>query len=380
VLRIGILTDGLVERRVGGSLHIGNGGVGVYIYNLVAHLRQVDPVNQYVTIRCGGGGLDLYGGGEPHVALRPSWWNRVGRWLDVPYPRVVREHGLDLIHYPNQFGGAFLPRRAKRVVTLHDITPLLFPQHHPLVRRLGYAALMRRSLAAADHVIVDASHTAADLAARGVDPAKISVIPLGAAERFRPGLRSDGFAARYGLPERYVLSVGVLEPRKNHACLIAALARLHADGEPIALVLAGREGWRWRNPLDDPRLAHLRPFVHLHRDVPDADLPELYARATVFAYPSLYEGFGLPVVEAMASGTPVVAARSSALPEVAGDAALFADPHDVEQWVAQLRAVLRDAALRQRLRAAGLQRAAQLRWRQTAERTRAVYEQVCRAH
>lgn len=377
-LRIGILTDGLVEREVDGTARIANGGVGVYIYNLVTHLRQVDPVNCYVTIRCGGGRLDLYGGADQHVALRPSWWNRIGRWLDVPYPRVVREHALDLIHYPNQFGGAFLPQRTKRVVTLHDITPLLYPSHHPLVRLAGYKTLMRRSLAAADRVIVDATHTANDLIARGVDAAKLSVIPLGVAERFQADLRSPGFAARYALPERYILSVGVLEPRKNHACLIAALQRLHERGERIALVLAGRQGWRWQDPLAAGHLAHLRPFVHLHRDVPDADLPELYARASVFAYPSLYEGFGLPVVEAMASGTPVVASRTSALPETVGDAALLADPHDPRAWADQLLDVLRDAALRARLRTAGLARARQLRWRHTAERTRAVYEQVCR--
>src|SRR5512147_3027347 len=284
-LRIGILTDGLEEREVDGTVRIGNGGVGVYIYNLVAELRRIDPVNRYVTIRCGGGGLDLYArAGRDHVALRGSSWHRLARWIDVPYARMVRDLQLDVLHYPNQFGGAFLPRHAKRVVTLHDITPLLYPRYHPRRSVLGYRLLMRRALAAADHIIVDAGHTADDLVARGVAAReRVSVIPLAAAERFTPGVRSRDFAARYALPERFILTVGVLEPRKNHLCLLRALRRLHERGEAIGLVIVGRAGWRWRDPLSDPDVAHLRDWVRVYRDVPDADLPELYSRAAVFA-------------------------------------------------------------------------------------------------
>jgi glycosyltransferase involved in cell wall biosynthesis len=376
-LRIGILTDGLEERAVDGAVRIANGGVGVYIYHLVAHLRQIDPVNRYVTIGCGGG-LDLYAGGE-HVALRRSAWNRLARWTDLPYARIARDRRLDLLHYPNQFGGAFLPQHTKRVVTLHDITPLLYPRHHPRRSVLGYRLLMRRSLGAADHIIVDAAHTADDLVTRGAAAReRVSVIPLAAAERFKPGVRSELFSARYDLPERFILTVGVLEPRKNHACLLRALHRLHQRGEPIGLVIAGRDGWRWRDPLDDPAVSHLRPWVRIYRDVPDADLPELYGRAAVFAYPSLYEGFGLPVVEAMACGTPVVASHASSLPEVAGGAALLADPHDAADFAARLLTVLRDPALHSRLRAAGQARARTLTWQRTAELTREVYERVCR--
>lgn len=380
-LRIGILTDGLEERDVGGAAQIANGGVGVYIYNLVTHLRQIDTVNQYVTIRCGDGRLDLYSGGmkDDHVALRRSTWNRLARWVDLPYPRIVRDLRLDLLHYPNQFGGAFLPRHTKRVVTLHDITPLLYPRHHPRRSVLGYRMLMRRSLRAADHIIVDAAHTATDLFTRGAATAeKVSVIPLGVADQFTPGVRSAGFTSRYDLPDRFILTVGVLEPRKNHACLIHALQHLHRRGECIGLVIVGRDGWRWQDPLADPAAAHLRRWVRIYRNVPDADLPEFYGRAAVFAYPSLYEGFGLPVAEAMACGTPVVASHAASLPEVAGTAALLADPRDAADFAAKLLAVLQDPALRAQLSAAGRQRSRILCWRHTAERTRAVYERVCR--
>jgi len=381
-VRVGILTDGLEERAAdGGGVTIANGGVGVYIDQLVAHLRRIDPVNEYLTVRVGGGRLDLYAGAgaRQHVALPASYWNRLAYRVDLPYRRLDRRFGLDLLHYPNQLGGAFLPRRTRRVVTLHDITPLLFPDAHPRRRVLGYRLLLRRSLAAADHVIVQATHTAADLLARGLVTAdRLSVIPLAAAARFTPAACSDAFAERYDPPARFVLTVGVLEPRKNHAGLLAALQLLHQRGERIALVIVGKDGWRWRDPLAEPGLAPLRSWVRVYRNVPDADLPEFYRRAAVFAYPSLYEGFGLPVVEAMACGTPVVSSDAASLPEVAGGAALLADPRDADDFAAKLLAVLRDGALRERLRADGLRRSADLTWQRTAERTRGVYERVCR--
>ena len=380
-LRIGILTDGLVERDGAGGVEIANGGVGVYVRQLITNLRRVDPINTYLTVRLGAGRLELFtaDGGRQHIALPGSAAHRLAAWVDVPYRHLARDWQLDLLHFPNQFGGAFLPRATRRVVTLHDITPLLFPGQHPPRRVLGYRLLLRRALRRADHVIVDAAHTAADLVGRRlVDRARVSVIPLAADERFAPAPAPADVIARYQLPERYLLTVGVLEPRKNHARLVAALDRLHAAGDAAHLVIVGREGWRWQDPLALPALAHLRPYVHVLRNVPDADLPALYAGAAVFAYPSLYEGFGLPLVEAMACGTPVVASNAASLPEVAADAALLVDPLDVDALAAALGAVRGDPALAARLRDAGLRRSRELSWQRTAEATRAVYERVCR--
>ena len=187
-LRIGIITDGLQERVVDGEVRIANGGVGVYIYQLIRHLLLIDPVNQYHLIRFGAGSLDIYRDARGrNVFLRASRPHRLLGMLDVPYAGLVRDLGLDLVHYPNQFGGAFLPRTIKRVATLHDLTPILFPQLHPRGRVLGYRALARYSLRRCDRVIVYSANTRRDLLNRGmVAQGAIVNIPLGV----NPGLQA----------------------------------------------------------------------------------------------------------------------------------------------------------------------------------------------
>ncbi len=378
-LRIGIITDGLQERVVDGEVRIANGGVGVYIYQLVRHLLLIDPVNQYHLIRFGAGSLDIYRDSRGrNVFLRASRPHRLLGMLDVPYAGLVRDLGLDLVHYPNQFGGAFLPRTVKRVATLHDLTPLLFPQLHPRSRVLGYRALARYSLRRCDRVIVYSANTRRDLLNRGmVAQGAIVNIPLGVNPAFKRVTGTTSFAPRYQLTRPFILTVGVLEPRKNHVLLFEVLRRLRERGEQIDLVIIGRPGWRWRNPLAQPQFKALGPWVRIYEDVPDADLVEFYNRAAVFAYPSLYEGFGLPILEAMACGTPVVSATGSSLPEVAGDAALYADSRDAEGFAGQVARVLRDPALRAQMVEAGLRRAREFSWRRTAEQTLAVYRSVC---
>lgn len=379
LLRIGIVTDGLQERTVGGEVRIANGGVGVYIYQLIRHLLQVDPVNQYFLIRFGRGMLDIYRHDRVRgVFLHPSRRNRALGLFDVPYPQLVRELNLDLLHYPNQFGGAFLPRSVKRVATLHDLTPMLFPHLHPRRRVLGYRLLARYSLRRCERVIVYSANTRRDLLDhRMAAPGAIVNIPLGVNPAFKPGLATDTFRRRYRLERPFILTVGVLEPRKNHVLLFEVLRRLREGGERIDLVIVGREGWRWKNPLDKPEFRGLKPWVRIVADVPDADLAGLYNSATVFAYPSLYEGFGLPILEAMACGVPVVSSGASSLPEVAGDAALYADPHDADGFTAQVARVLRDRALRKQMVEEGLRRARQFSWRRAAQETLAVYHEVC---
>jgi glycosyltransferase involved in cell wall biosynthesis len=378
-LRIGIITDGLQERMVDGEVRIANGGVGVYIYQLIRHLSLTDPVNHYFLIRFGAGALDIYHDTRIRsVFLHPSRRNRMLGMLDFPYAGLARRLELDLLHYPNQFGGAFLPRSVKRVATLHDLTPLLFPRMHPRRRVLGYRLLARYSLRRCDRVIVYSANTRHDLLQRGMAANDTIIdIPLGVSPAFKSGVKTAAFEQRYPAPRPFILTVGVLEPRKNHALLFEVLRRLRAMGEEVDLVVIGRDGWRWKSPLERPEFKALAPWVRILADVPDHDLVEFYNRAALFAYPSLYEGFGLPILEAMACGTPVVSSSASSMPEVGGDAALFADPRNAEAFTGQVSRVLRDGALRRRMAEAGLRRARQFSWRRTAVETLAVYQNVC---
>ncbi|HEY2105206.1 MAG TPA: glycosyltransferase family 1 protein, partial [Candidatus Binataceae bacterium] len=347
-LRIGIITDGLMERVSGGEVRIANGGVGVYIYQLIRHLFQVDPVNQYFLIRFGAGQLDIYQNQRAHNVFLPAFkFNRTLGLADIPYASLVRKLGLDLVHYPNQFGGAFLPRHIKRVATLHDLTPLLFPHLHPRRRVLGFRLLAGTSLRRCDRIIVYSANTRRDLlgAAMAARDAVVN-IPLGVNPGLKPGVATDGFVRRYQITRPFILSVGVLEPRKNHIVLFEMLRHLRKQGEAIDLIVIGREGWRWSSPLARPEFKEIAPWVRILADIPDAEMAEFYNRSAVFVYPSLYEGFGLPILEAMACGTPVVSSSSSSLPEVGGDAALYANPHDSQAFANQVARVLSDRELR----------------------------------
>ncbi len=209
-------------------------------------------------------------------------------------------------------------------------------------------------------------------------PGAIVNIPLGVNPAFKPGLATDQpLRAAISSSRPFILTVGVLEPRKNHVLLFEVLRRLRESGEQIDLVIIGRPGWRWRNPLERPQFKPLRPWVRIIEDVPDADLVEFYNRAAVFAYPSLYEGFGLPILEAMACGAPVVSATGVVAAGSGRRRGFVCRPHDAEGFAAQVARVLHDPALRAQMVEAGLRRAREFSWRRTAEQTLAVYRSVC---
>jgi len=377
--RIGIVTDGLIERRVGNEIRIANGGVGVYIYQLIRSLLEERTANEYFLIRFGQGQLDIYRHSVAHcVPLPVRAWKPVEILLDLPYARLARELHLDLLHFPNQFGGGFLPRAMRRVATLHDLTPILLPRTHPLVRVAAYRMLARLALGKSDRVIVPSHATRKDLVdMKYATDDRVAVIPMGLSDVFKPGVRTSDFTKTYGLERAFILNVGVLEPRKNQSLLFEVLRRIRDAGVDIDLVIVGREGWQWQSPLERAEFEPLRRHVRIFRDVPEAALVEFYGRASVFVFPSIYEGFGLPIIEAMACGAPVVASNNSSLPELGQQAALYANARDAGAFVTLIKRLLDDNELRQGLIAAGKARARQFSWRRTAQLTSELYESVC---
>ncbi|HZU04922.1 MAG TPA: glycosyltransferase family 1 protein [Chloroflexota bacterium] len=279
-------------------------------------------------------------------------------------------------------------RRPATVFTVHDLAFLIQPQTHLPTNRLFLTALMPRFVAAATAIIADSEATRRDLLRYYPAAAlKVHVVHLGVEATFQPVApeAARAVASRYGLPERYVLFVGVLEPRKNIQTLLRAYRSLlqQRDGGTagsLPLVIVGPRGWWYRDLYRAVRELGLAALVRFLGPVPDADLPALYSGATAFVYPSLYEGFGLPPLEALACGTPVVCSDRAALPEVVGDAALLVDPQDAGAIARALARVLDDDHLRQALRVRGLARAARFTWERTAQATVRVYEQALAAH
>jgi alpha-1,3-rhamnosyl/mannosyltransferase len=271
--------------------------------------------------------------------------------------------------------------RAKRVVTFHDLTVLLFPQWHPAKRLREMRAGLPASVAVADRIIVVSHATKDDVVKHlAVDPERIAVVPLAVDASFRPLPRADVETALAPLglaPGSYLLFLGTREPRKNLGRLLEAAVRTGADVGP--LVIAGADGWG----TDDlrPRIAELarQGRVRALGYVPEALRPALLSGARVFVYPSLYEGFGLPPLEAMACGTPAVTSNVSALPETVGDAALMIDPLDVDALADAIRRLWQDEALRAELRARGLARAREFSWERTARLTLAAYVEATRS-
>ncbi len=298
-------------------------------------------------------------------------------------PAALRRLRVDIFHGMDHVGIPLVGRSGKYVVTVHDVIPLILPEtftpRHRLVVRLALARVRRK----ADLVVVPSHAVKRDVVRRvGLPEDRVVVTHEGCEPRFRPvrsaAARRD-VAARYGLPPRYVLAVGTLEPRKNLTTLLEAFARLRRDGEvdaDLRLVLAGARGW-----LDEPIFATVRSLgledaVRFTGFVDDADLPVVYSGAALFVFPSLHEGFGLPLLEAMACGVPVVTSNISSMPEVAGDAAVLVDPRDADGLAAAIARLLRDGALRDRLREAGIARARQFSWEATARRTLDAYASV----
>ncbi|MBC7226906.1 MAG: glycosyltransferase family 4 protein [Thermoflexales bacterium] len=324
---------------------------------------------------------------------RPSPWDlsalageRV-RVVDVPLspfslrqqwavPRFMRRLRADLYHSPYYL----MPYRpgVPTVLTVHDLIPLRFPRQSTLQARLLFRWTTALALRAADHVIAVSEATRQDLLRFFPLPAdRVSVIPEAADPAFRPcsPAEVEALRCRYGLPESFVLYVGSNKPHKNLTRLVEAWAQITEYGVRNTLIIAGPWDPRYPEPRRRAEQLGLQAIRWLG-PVPEADLPALYSAADLFVFPSLYEGFGLPVLEAMACGAPVVCSNTSSLPEVAGDAALRVDPTDVRALAEAVANLLTDEVQREEMRKRGWQQAARFSWERTAAMTLDVYRSV----
>ncbi len=350
------------------------GGIGRYVRELVAALARQPADLDYRLFVSGADQLPALPGANftwKPTHLTPGTLARIWQRARVPLP-VEFFTGSVALYHATDF--VLPPTRARSLLTVHDLSFVRVPETASVQLKSYLDAVVPRSVRRADHVLADSQATKDDLIELyGTPPEKITVLLSGVDARFQ---RVDNPAVRvkYTIPPRpYIFSVGTVQPRKNYARLIQALAVLRSRGYDIDLVIAGGRGW-----LEDPIYAaihdaHMDDYVHFIGFADDADLPALYSAATITAVPSLYEGFGIPVLESMACGTTVVTSNVSSLPEVAGDAALTVDPTDLDAIIDALQRLIDDEALRADLSARGFARAHEFTWDRSAQQLHEIY-------
>lgn len=341
-------------------------GISRYVERLLAALpAALAPDDALVVLRS-----------DDAIAARPG---RRAAWEQAVLPIVARRRRLDVLHAPVNVVPLLVP--CPLVVTIHDLAYLRRPEVVPARRRRYFETLTRWSVRRARRVLAVSESTKRDIIELlGVSPERVAVTPLAADERFRPlpSADLDRFRRTAGIARPYVLYVGTVEPRKNLPALLRAFDRIAPD-VPHDLVILGPDGWMTAAFYETLGAIRAGDRVRRQEFVAAEELPAWYGAADLFAFPSLYEGFGLPVVEAMACGTPVVTANVSSLPEVAGEAAVTVPPEDEAALAEAMARVLTDPALAASLRIRGIARAGTFSWSRTAELTVETYRAALRA-
>ncbi len=359
-------------------------GLGRYARTLAEHLVAQDRANEYTAFAFGKFDASALSPAlralpRAHIPLGARPW-RLGVWLaymlHISLDRVLP--GVDIFHATEHLLPPLL--NAKTVLTLHDLIFQFFPEYHLPLNRWFLRTAMPYFVHRADAIIAVSECTRRDaIQFYGIPADKITVIYEGVDPALHPENDDDRIAAvraQYAHNEPFLLFVSTIEPRKNIPALVDALRLLRGRGYPHRLLVAGRKGWLYQGIFDHVAQTGMENAVAFLDYVPDADLRALFATCDAFVFPSLYEGFGLAVLEAMACGAPVVCSNVSSLPEVAGDAALLVNPRDTGALAVAIERVITNGALCGELRAKGLAQAAKFSWERAARETLAIYQTV----
>jgi glycosyltransferase involved in cell wall biosynthesis len=360
------------------SIGTGLGGNESYAVNLIEALAEIDSVNDYTLYVTRDEAVARFRNRWPNFRVRSTLPHTPLIRIPLTLSAELRRHPVDVLHV--QFTSPpFAP--CPVVVSIHDLSFEHLPETFNRRSRAQLRFTVRRSARRAKRVLALSEHARHDIISTyRISPELVTTIPIAAPTRFRPVEDANELQRvrqTYGINGDYILSVGSIQPRKNLARLLSAYERLRRtrpNSSLPQLVLVGKRAWLYRETLK--AIEEIGPGVIVTGYVPETDLPPLYSGALCFVYPSFFEGFGLPPLEAMKCGTPVITGDRTSLPEVVGDAGVLFNPFDIDAIASAIATVVDDSSLRSRLRVKSLDRARIFDWRETAKRTLEVYKQA----
>jgi glycosyltransferase involved in cell wall biosynthesis len=374
-----VIRIGIDAHSVGTKL----GGNESYAVNLIEALARIDSINHYTIYVTTSEARDRFSNRWSNFKVRSTLPHTPLIRIPLTLSAELRKHPVDVLHV--QFTAPpFCP--CPVVVSIHDLSFEHLPQTFKRRSRTQLRLTVRHSARRAARILSLSEHTRFDIMKTyGIESDRIAAIPLAAPDHFCTVIDKRELQRvrhNYGIDRDYILSVGSIQPRKNLARLVKAYATLRGEGSPDKLpklVLVGKCAWLYDETLRTLDELGVRDSVILTGYVPESDLPALYSSALCFVYPSYFEGFGLPPLEAMKCGTPVIVGNRTSLPEVVGDAGLMVDPFDVDAIAGAIRKLMNDSTLRATLSQKGQERASAFTWRDTARQTLRIYQEVARS-
>ena len=353
------------------------GGPETYEHSLVRNMAELDQTNEYCILCLSQQAANSFRLSRPNFRYRVLWPKSRILSMSLGLPWVLKKEGVELLHAA-YVAPPFVP--VNYLFTLHCSSTFIHPEFYPPTVRLRLNSLINNAIKYAKHIICVSQHVMESVIEHyGISQERMSVVHNGIGKNFRPVESSEysRILSRYDIKDDYMLFVGRFEPRKNITRILEAFnIYRHEVDNKTKLVLAGNKTWS-RKEVDETisRLdlaSHILEIGHVDND----DLPALYSGTKAFIFPSLWEGFGIPVIEAMACGAPVLTSNLSALPEIAGNAALLVDPYSVTDIAAGMQRIVGETSLRSQLRQRGLVRAQEFSWQKTAQETFTVYNKL----
>jgi glycosyltransferase involved in cell wall biosynthesis len=355
------------------SIGTGLGGNETYASNLIEALAEVDTQNRYTLYVTRQEAIDRYAHRWPNVTIRKTLPHTPLVRIPLTLAAELRRRPIDILHV--QYTAPPLAP-CDTVVMIHDLSFEHIPETFKRRSWMQLRLTVRRTARSASHILTDSEYSRQDiLRTYRLPPERVTTTPLAASSRFKP-VHDRGVLDKYGISGDYILAVGSIQPRKNIARLIRGYT--HSDNAP-RLVIVGKRAWLFEDTIRAAAISSANDKILFTGYVPERELAALYTGALCFAYPSYFEGFGIPLLEAMRCGTPTITSDRTCFPEVVGDASLIIDPFDEESIAAGLWRMISDVALREQLRSRGFVQSSLFDWRKTARLTLDVYEEVFHA-